>query len=152
MSTQFEDDLDKLPAEEIRRQQREKIDTWDVDTVAKILDDLGESYPYEIIFQPIETLRLAVSRSEFGATCLRDGFVPYHPFFAARLRPPLQNPLLYSRTYPACHHILCLLYDPFRSDKQTFPPAWASHYALWNDTSDLCHRCREEQAAGLPQA
>jgi hypothetical protein len=149
---QFETDLQHLDPEALRRAQREGIDTWDLGTVAKVLHDLGEWYSLEIIWTQIESLPLAVSRKEFGDSFLKDRFVPYHPFFAAQQKPPLTNPSLFSRTYSACQHVLAVLYDPFRSQKHTFPPAWAMHFELWNDTSDLCHRCREEQGAGLPQA
>ena len=85
----------------MRRHQREDIDTWDFGTVAKVLHDLGEWYSLEIIWTRLETLQLAVSRSEFGDSFLKDRFVPYHPFFVARQKPPLENPSLFSRTYPA---------------------------------------------------
>jgi len=44
-----------------------------------------------------------------------------------------------------------VLYDPFRSDKFTLPPAWGMHFALWNDPSELCPRCWQEQASSLPR-
>lgn len=140
MSIQFETDLENLAAEYVRRHQREDVDTWDFGTVAKVLHDLGEWYSDEIIWTRLETLQLAVSQSEFGDTFLKDHFVPYHPFFAAQQKPPLTNPSVFSRTYPGCRHVLAVLYDPFRSEKHTFPPAWAMHFELWNDTLDICHR------------
>jgi hypothetical protein len=76
MSIQFETDLENLAAEYVRRHQREDVDTWDFGTVAKVLYDLGEWYSLEIIWTQIETLRLAVSLSEFGDSFLKDRFVP----------------------------------------------------------------------------
>ena len=143
MSIEFEVDLQKLAAEHLRRTQREDVDTWDVGTVTKVLHDLSKWYPLEIIWTRLETLHLAVSRSEFGDSFLKDRFVPYHPFFVAAQKPPLENPTVFSRTYPGCRHILAVLYDPFRSDKFTFPPAWAMHFEVWNDASELCPRCRQ---------
>jgi hypothetical protein len=92
MSIEFEVDLQKLAAEHLRRTQREDVDTWDVGTVAKVLHDLSKWYSLEIIRTRLETLHLAVSRSEFGDSFLKDRFVPYHPFFVAAQKPPLENP------------------------------------------------------------
>jgi hypothetical protein len=151
MSINYEIDGGQL-AEQERRHQREDVDTWDLATVAKVFYDLGQAYPNEPIWTRLEALPLAVSGCEFGDTFLKDGFVPYNPFFTAKHWPPLKNPNLFTRTYSACQHVLAVLYDPFRSEKHAFPPAWGMHFALWNDTSDVCPRCVQEQAAGLPRA
>jgi hypothetical protein len=149
---EFEANLEKLPPELLRQALETGIDTWDFDTIAKVLYDLGEWYSNEIIWTPLETLPLAVSRSEFGDSFVKDRFLPYHPFFTAHKKPPLENPSVFSRTYPGCQHVLAVLYDPYVSQKDTFPQAWGMHFALWNDTSDICPNCWQEQAAGLPRA